>query len=466
MDDATAVDLSHPRAIHVVGVGGAGMSAIASVLAAMGHTVTGSDLKASAGLERLKGQGVAVSVGHRAENIGDHVDYLAISTAVPATNPEVVAARERGIPILSRSRLLAAVAALRRTVAIAGTHGKTTTSSMLALVLVEAGVHPSFIIGGEVNEIGTGAAWSTGDLFVVEADESDGTFLDLPRDAAVVTNVEPDHLEFYGGVDAMNEAFAEFLEGTPGNRVVCADDPEAARLAARVGAVTYGTSPDADYRIAGLVSDRSGSRFDLVHHGEVLGEIRIPVTGAHNARNACAAATMGMLLGVPFERCRDALGRFAGVARRFEYRGEAAGVTFIDDYAHLPSEVAAALDAARVGDWGRVVCVFQPHRFSRTETLWRDFADSFVDADLLVVTDVYPSGEYPRPGVSGKLIVQSVLDAHPYQRVAYLPRRSDVVGYLRRELRPGDLCISLGAGDITVLADEVKERFEVVREPG
>lgn len=466
MGERFEVDLSETRAIHVVGVGGAGMSAIASVLAAMGHTVTGSDLKSSPGLERLRVQGVSVIVGHAADNVTEATDYLAISTAVPANNPEVVAARERGIPVLSRSELLAAIAAMRSTIAVAGTHGKTTTSSMLALVLVEAGLRPSFIIGGEVNEIGTGAAWDTGDPFVVEADESDGTFLDLPRQTAVVTNVEPDHLEFYGGVEAMNAAFAQFIAETPGNRIVCADNHEAARLASEVGAVTYGTSPDADFQMVGLVTDRSGSRFDLVHHGRPIGEIRVPVAGAHNARNACASAVTGILLDVPFERCRVALALFAGVARRFEHRGEAAGVTFIDDYAHLPSEVSAALDAAKHGQWRRVVCVFQPHRFSRTETLWRDFADAFVDADVLVITDVYPSGEYPRPGVSGKLIVQSVLDAHPLQRVAYLPRRSDVVGFLRDELHPGDLCLSLGAGDITLLADEVIERFEPVREFG
>lgn len=460
------VDLARPREVHVVGVGGAGMSAIATVLASMGHVVTGSDLKGSAGLERLRGQGVSVVVGHDAKNVADSVDYVAISTAVPATNPEVVAAVERGIPVLSRSQVLAAIASVRKTIAVAGTHGKTTTSSMLALVLVEAGFHPSFIIGGEVNEIGTGAAWDRGDLFVVEADESDGTFLDLPRQIAVVTNVEPDHLEFYGGVEAMNDAFGQFLADTPGPRIVCADNAEAAHLGRANGAVTYGTSEGADYQMVGLVLDGGGSRFELVHDERVIGEISVPVAGAHNARNACAAAVAGMLAGAPFEKCRAALGRFAGVARRFEHRGERAGVTFIDDYAHLPSEVSAALAAALDGRWGRVVCVFQPHRFSRTETLWRDFADSFIGADVLVVTDVYPSGEYPRPGVSGKLIVQSVLDAHPWQRVAYLPRRSDAVDYLVGELRPNDLCISLGAGDITLLADEVQERLTPVLESG
>ncbi len=466
MPKPSVVDLDVPRTIHVVGVGGAGMSAIAGVLAAMGHTVTGSDLKASSGLERLRAEGVSVFVGHDAANIPSGTDYVAISTAVPDSNPEVRAARDLGIPVLSRSDMLAAIAALRPAVAVAGTHGKTTTSSMLALVLVEGGVQPSFIIGGEVNEIGSGAAWSDGEWFVVEADESDGTFLDLPRRTAVVTNVEPDHLEFYGGVEAMNAAFGRFIAETPGDRIVCADDVEAARLAAEVGAVTYGTSADADYRMVGLVADREGSRFDLVHEGQVLGEIRVPVAGAHNARNACAAAVTALLMGVPFDRCRSALARFAGVARRFERRGETAGVIFIDDYAHLPSEVAAALDAAKAGDWGRVVCVFQPHRFSRTETLWRDFADAFVDADVLVVTDVYPAGEYPRPGVSGKLMLQSVLDAHPRQRVAYLPKRADVVGFLRDELRPGDLCLTLGAGDITVLADEVQACLNQARAPG
>ena len=449
-------ELSSPRTVHVVGVGGAGMSAIAGVLAAMGHRVSGSDLKAGPALDRLAAQGVAVAVGHDAANLPDGVDLVAVSTAIPPSNPEVVAAEARGVPVLRRATVLAAIAATRRSVAVAGTHGKTTTSSMLALVLVEAGLHPGFIIGGDVNEIGSGAAWDDGELFVVEADESDGTFLELPRHAAVITNVEPDHLEHYGSWEALQAAFDRFARETAGPVVACADDPGSAALAAGVGAITYGTDASARHRLVDLTSGRDGCRFVLTDGDRALGEVRLPVPGDHNARNAAGALAAGMALGAPFEAGVAALARFGGVARRFEHRGEVAGVTFVDDYAHLPTEVAAAIGAARAGGWRRVVCTFQPHRYSRTAALWRDFADAFDGADVLVVTDVYPAGEAPRPGVTGKLVVDAVLDAHPWRRVAWLPHRADVVRFLAAELRAGDLCLTLGAGDLTTAPGEVQ----------
>jgi UDP-N-acetylmuramate--alanine ligase len=453
------VDLRHRQSIHVVGVGGAGMSAVAGVLAAMGHRVTGSDLKESAGLERLRAEGVEIFIGHDAANLDGGADFVTISTAIPERNLEVRAARDRGVPVLRRADILRAIAETRRTVAVGGTHGKTTTASMLALVLVEAEMKPSFIIGGDVNEIGSGAVWSDGEWFVVEADESDGTFVEVPREAALLTNVEPDHLEFHGSYDALRRGFDRFLAEATGVRLACADDPVAAELAAAHDAHTYGTASEADFRMDDVLLGRAGSRFDLRRGDELLGRVALPLAGMHNARNACAAIAMGILLGAPFEAGRAALARFGGVARRFEYRGEVGGVTFIDDYAHLPSEVEAVLDAARSGGWRRVVCVFQPHRYSRTASLWRDFANAFTEADVLAVTDVYAAGETPRPGISGKLIVQAVLDAHPWARVAYLPRRTDVATFLESELRPGDLCLTLGAGDLTSLPDEMRERL-------
>jgi UDP-N-acetylmuramate--alanine ligase len=449
----TAIDLSRPQHIHVVGVGGAGMSAIATVLARMGHTVTGSDLKASTGLARLEALGVHVDIGHDAGNVPPHTDAVAISTAVPATNPEVQASRARGIPVLRRAEILAAIAATRRTIAVAGTHGKTTTSSMLAVVLLGAGLDPSFIIGGDVNEIGTGAAWNGGEWFVVEADESDGTFLELGAEGVVVTNVEPDHLGHYGTFDALVDSFDRFLAEATGPRIVCADDDVALRLAKQHGATTYGTSPDADFRLVVHETGRVGTRFEIRKDEKPLVEVQLPVPGLHNARNATGALVAGVLLGATPADAAAALGRYGGVARRFQFRGERDGVTFVDDYAHLPTEVRAALATAKDGGWNRVVCVFQPHRYSRTGDLWREFADAFVDADLLVVTDVYPSGEAPRPGVTGRLIVQAVLDAHPKAWVAYLPRRDDQLAYLRARLRPGDICLTLGAGDLTSLPD-------------
>jgi UDP-N-acetylmuramate--alanine ligase len=448
---APRLDLSAPQRVHVVGVGGAGMSAIATVLAAMGHHVTGSDLKDSAGLTRLRAAGVTVEVGHRAENVPADATAVTISTAIPPTNAEVAEAERRGIPVLRRADTLSAIAATRRTVAVAGTHGKTTTSSMLALILVEAGLRPSFIIGGEVNEIGTGATWDNGEWFVVEADESDGTFLELHPEAALVTNVEPDHLEHYGGFAALLDGFRRFATETPGPVVVCADDPVASTL----GGTTYGLTEGADYRMVDVVPGRASVHFGVEHEGQRLGEVTLPVPGLHNARNACGALVMALALGAPFDAGARALARYGGVARRFQFRGEHHGVTYVDDYAHLPTEVRAALAAARDGGWRRVVCVFQPHRFSRTAALWRDFADAFTGADLLVVTDIYASGEAPRPGVSGKLIVNAVLGAHPQSRVAYLPHRQNWAPYLRQVLRPGDLCLTLGAGDLTTLPDEL-----------
>lgn len=450
----STVDLSVRRHVHVVGVGGAGMSAIATILAAMGHRVSGSDLKASAGLERLRAAGVEVHVGHDTAHLGD-ADLVAVSTAIPDTNPEVVAARERGVQVASRAEVLAAICATRRTAAVSGTHGKTTTSSMLALAATAGGLRPSFLVGGELNELGGGVVWNDSEWFVVEADESDGTFVELPAEAVVVTNVEADHLDRWGSLDAIVEAFDRFLAQAPGARVACADEPNAARLAARHGATTYGTSPEADWRIVDPVHERVGIRFRLCHHGDDAGEVHLPVPGLHNARNAAAALACAHALGADLDAARAALARYAGVARRFQFRGEAGGVAVVDDYAHNPGKLAAVLAAARAGGWERVVCVFQPQRYTRTATLWREFGPAFADADLVVLTDVYAANEAPIPGVSGRLLVRAALEADPAKRVAWLPSREEVVAFLAEELRPGDLCLLCGAGDITTWAPDV-----------
>ena len=447
------LDLSVPRRLHVVGIGGAGMSAIAIVLARMGHTVSGSDLKDSRPLARLRAAGIDARVGHDAGNVTGDLDAVVVSTAVPPTNPEVVEADRLGIPVHRRAEALRALVATRRAIAVAGSHGKTTTSSMLALVLRGAGWHPTFIIGGDVNEVGTNAAYDEGEWLVVEADESDGTFLELPAEAAIVTNVEPDHLDHYGSFAALTDAFVRFLEGVPGPRVVCVDEPHAAAIATRVGARTYGFAPEADYCVVRYEGGRHGSEVELTRDGEPLGSFSLPVPGVHNATNAVAAVALATELGVPFADIAHALAGFGGVARRFEFRGELDGVTLVDDYAHLPSEVQAALRTARAGGWDRVIAVFQPHRYSRTASLWRDFADAFTDADLLVLTDVYGAGEAPRPGVSGRLIVRAVLDAHPSASVVYLPHRSDVVEIVPGLTRPGDVVLTLGAGDLTTVPD-------------
>ena len=444
-----------PAVVHVVGIGGAGMSAIATVLQAMGHVVTGSDLKASGVTERLQRGGIGVTIGHDAANVGA-ADLVTVSSAIPETNPEVAEARSRGLAVLSRAESLAAIASLRRCVAVAGTHGKTTTASMLALLLVEAGLRPSFLIGGDVNEIGTNAVWDEGEWLVLEADESDGTFLSLVPEIAVVTNVEADHLDHYGSFDAVRSAFEVFVAAARHYRVVGGDDPVAAELGALTGADTVGTTPECTYRMVDVELARSSLAFGLLDpSGSSLGHLAVPVPGLHNAKNAAVAAVAALAVGVPFESLARALARFAGVARRFEFRGTMDGVTFVDDYAHLPSEVRAALAAAGNGGWPRVVAVFQPHRYSRTSELWAEFGRSFADADEVVVTEVYGAGEAPVPGVSGRLVADAARHEYPGTPVHYVAGRSDLRSAVRALLRPGDLCLTLGAGDLTSLPDEL-----------
>jgi UDP-N-acetylmuramate--alanine ligase len=446
------IDLSQRQHVHVVGAGGAGMSAIAQVLATMGHEVSGSDLKSSPMFERLRQSGLKMSLGHDAENV-EGASALAISSAIPPANAEVVEATRLGIPVLSRADVLSAVAVLRRTVAVAGTHGKTTTASMLALVLVEAGLRPSFIIGGDVNDIGTNAAWDDGDWLVVEADESDGTFLRLSPEVALVTNVDPDHLEHYGSLESLEESFRTFMAEAD-TCVVSADDRRAASLAP-TGALTFGMGEGAVLSVSEVRSGRSEVTFSLSLRGDELGAFSLAVPGAYNALNAAAAVGAASLVGVDPAVARRALARFAGVARRFEFRGERNGVTFVDDYAHLPNEVRAALAAARDGGFDRVVAVFQPHRYSRLASLAPAFADAFVEADLVFVTHVFAAGEAARPGVSGQLVVDAVRSAHPDAAIEYVPSHEVLLDRLRTELRAGDCCLSLEAGDLTSLPDEL-----------
>jgi UDP-N-acetylmuramate--alanine ligase len=447
--------------VHVVGVGGAGMSAIATILAAMGHHVSGSDLKDSPGLERLRSVGVHVHVGHDAANLGEPApDLVTVSTAIPERNPELAEARRRQLRVASRAEVLAAICATRRTAAVSGTHGKTTTSSMLALACVDGGLRPSFLVGGELNELGGGVSWNDSPWFVVEADESDGTFVELPAEAVVVTNVEADHLDRWGTLDAIVDGFDRYLANASGPRVVGIDEPNAAALARRHETITYGTDEAADWRIVDAVPARVGVRFRLVHHGDDVGEVSLPVPGLHNARNATAALACAAAIGADLDAARAGLARYAGVARRFQFRGEANGVTVVDDYAHNPGKVAAVLAAARAGRWRRVVCVFQPQRYTRTATQWREFGPSFGDADLVVLTEVYAANEAPIPGITGKLLVASTLESFPRKRVAWLPAKADVVPYLAGELRPGDLCLLCGAGDITTWAPDILAALE------
>ncbi len=454
------LDLSQRRRLHVVGVGGPGMSAIAIALAEMGHDVSGSDIRERPVLDRLRAAGVTVHVGHERSHVAG-CDAGTFSTAVPERNVELDQARRDGIPVLRRAGMLASVCARARSLAVAGTHGKTTTTSMLMLILAEAQMRPSFVIGGDVTDMGTGAQWTGGDWFVVEADESDGTHLELPLHGTILTNVEADHLDHYGSLAAIEQSFERYLRQVPGPRVLCSDDPVCRRLAGEMDGVgTYGTGVDAEGRAVDVEPHDGAFRFAVERGGGRLGRVDLPLRGLHNVRNATGALALALEIGVPFVDAAAALARFGGVARRFDIRGTSGGATLVDDYAHLPSEIAAVLAAARgSGDgWKRVVAVFQPNRFNRMEMLWPEYADAFVDADVVVLTDIYASGTMPIPGVTGKLVVDAVLDRHPAARVVWLPRRSDLVEFVARELRDGDVCISMGCGDIASFPAEVLER--------
>lgn len=452
----TPLDLSAPRRLHVVGVGGAGMSAYAAILAELGHAVSGSDLREVPRFERLRLLGVECLVGQRPEHVRDDLDAVVVSSAVPAHNVEVRTATGRGIPVVARADALAGIVASRRAIGVAGTHGKTTTSSMLTMILRAAGMHPSFLIGSEMHEVGSNEGLDSGEWLVVEADESDGTFLQLPLEAAIVTNVDNDHLWFWDGMDALRAAFAQFVAQARGPVVLCADDPFLRGLAAgRPDAVTYGWHEDARYRLHDYRGGPEGSRVELERDGEPLGTLALPVLGRHNAQNAGAATAAALELGADFESARRALAGFGGVARRFQHRGDLDGIAIFDDYALLPPEIDATIQAAREAGYARVVAVFQPFRYSRTAVMWQEFADAFARADQVILTDVCGFHERPIPGVTGHLLVKAVLEAHPDLPVAYFPHRADLARLVPAYARPGDVILTLGGGDITTLSDEL-----------
>ena len=452
-------DLSAVRRLHLIGVGGAGMRNLARLFLARGIEVTGSDLKESRGVEELRTLGATIAVGHDPGTLGTP-DAVVVSSAIGEANPELQAARRRGIPVWARAQALAASATGRRQVAVSGTHGKTTTTSMIALVLERAGLDPTYVIGGDPNETGSGARAGSGDVFVTEADESDGSFL-LGRPAiGVITNIEVDHVDYYpGGEEEIEAAFGAFAERC-GHLVVCADDVGAMRVvgAGRVGVTSYGTSAEADLRVEIYSVGPGGSLARIVVGAETC-QLRLAVDGAHNVRNAAAAVAVARCLGVALATACEALEDFTGVHRRFELRGRARGADFYDDYGHVPTELAVTLEVARRREPGRLVAVFQPHRYSRTQALWRELGAGLVEADVVVVTDVYGAAQEPIPGVTGKLVVDGIALAGGSSRVVYLPHRGDVVAFLDREVRAGDLVITMGCGDVWMLGDAALERI-------
>jgi len=451
---AEPVALDRPLHVHVVGVGGAGMSGLARLLAGLGHTVSGSDLVDSPTAAALRAAGIEVHVGHAAANVGA-MDLVTSSPAVAPDNVELATAAERGIRVATRAEALGALCALREVLAIAGTHGKTTTSSMLTLILATAGRSPSWLVGADVAGLGANARLDVGPELVVEADESYGTFARLHPALCAITNVEADHLDHYGTLASLRDAFDSLLDRAA-TRVVNADDPVARELGERVGAYRVGTHPGFELVVRDVHLERASSRFVLQHAGGTL-EVRVGAPGPHNVQNAALAAAVALVRGVPGEAVVDALARFAGVPRRFEFRGELRGVTLVDDYAHLPSEVAAVVATARAGGWERVVAVFQPHRYTRTSQLAGDFAGAFDGVDVVVVTDVYAAGETPLPGVTGRLVADAVAAAPSAPEVRYVKDRAALAAAVAPLLRPGDLLLTMGAGDLTTLPDELRE---------
>jgi UDP-N-acetylmuramate--alanine ligase len=439
--------------VHLVGIGGAGMSAIARVLTQAGLQVSGSDMRDSPTLNQLKELGVTVRVGH-SSGATEGADVVIASAAVPEENVELIEARSRNLPILARGEALALLVKGRRTIAVSGTHGKTTTSGMIATILEHSGADPTYLIGADFISRGPGARLGGGVLAVVEADEAYGSFLYLEPSIAVVTNIDVDHLDYFGRVESIEEAFTAFFRQASERTVVCIDDARATRLAPD-SALSYGLSETAAVTAREVVSHPGVSRFELVIDGEKAAEVSLAVPGRHNVQNALGAAAAALAAGVEISAIASGLAEFRGLTRRFEYRGSVDGCDVIDDYAHHPAEVEAILETARGGRWSRIVAVFQPHLYSRTLAFWREFGSALVAADVVVVTDVYGAREEPVPGVTGKLVVEAACEAAPGKRVAYLPHLDQAAEFLRGQMRSGDLVITLGAGDITRLPEKL-----------
>jgi len=444
--------LGRIRQVHMVGIGGIGMSSIAEVLLNRGYDVTGSDLKASDVTERLETHGATVYEGHAAEQVGE-ADVVVYSSAIdPDKNPETQEAERRRISLIPRAEMLGELIRMKYGVGVAGTHGKTTTTSMVGLVVTEGGFDPTVIVGGKVTDFGSNAVTGEGDVIVIEADEYDRTFLRLTPSVGVITNIEEDHLDVYEDLDDIKEAFTQYANSVPffGAAILCLDDPNVQAIVGDVErrVITYGTTRQAEVRAENIRREGLQTRFDLMKYNERLGEIELQVPGLHNVRNALAAASVGLELEVGFERIREGLESFTGVRRRFEKKGEANGVVVLDDYAHHPTEIRATLDAASQGySDRRIVAVFQPHLYSRTRDFLDDFARSFFETDLLVLTDIYGAREEPIEGLDGKVLADRA-EQFGHRATHYVPDKTDLPDRLLDLTRPGDVVLMLGAGDI------------------
>ena len=453
------------RHVHFVGVGGVGMSGLAEILRSLSFDVSGSDLRGSSTTARLEGIGVRVDVGHRSENVAG-ADVVVYSSAISGENPEIVEARALGTPVITRAEMLAELMRLKYGVAIAGSHGKTTTTSLVATVLRAAGLDPTVVVGGKMAALGSNARLGAGDLLVAEADESDGSFLRLSPTIAVVTNIDPEHLDHYGTHEDIKNAFVEFAARVPfyGLAVLCLDHPHVQDILPRVQRryVTYGTNPQSDYSARGIQFRGLETSFNAYRRGEPLGGFTVKMPGAHNVLNCLATIAVADELEVPLDVTKQALSTFGGVARRFTIVGEVAGRTLVDDYGHHPAEVRATLEAARrafPSENHRVVVAFQPHRFTRTRDLFDDFSRAFNQADVLVLTDIYAAGEAPIEGITAERLLQSIRE-HGHHNAHYVGDKRSLPEALEGLTRPGDIVIALGAGDVNAALIGLRERLE------
>jgi len=446
--------------VHFVGIGGIGMSGIAEVLLNLGYSVSGSDLNESEATQRLRSLGAQVFIGHREANLSSDPSVVVISTAVKFSNPEVLEARRRQIPVIPRAEMLAELMRMKYGVAVAGSHGKTTTTSMISAVLSAGGLDPTMVIGGRVRSLGSNAKLGQGEILVAEADESDGTFLLLSPIITVVTNIDREHMDFYQTMDQLMASFLSFINKVPfhGLSVLCLDHPNVRALIPKVKKrfATYGLSTEADFYARELEIAPMETRFSVWHRTEFLGRLKLRLPGRHSATNALAAVVVGMELEIPFAEIARALEAFTGIHRRFELKGEIRGVTVIDDYGHHPEEIRATLQAVRDG-WKRpLTVVFQPHRYTRTQDLFEDFLSAFEGADRLVLTEIYPAGEEPIPGIHGEALYQS-LKRKGHLEVEFVPDKEEIVRRLLPKLKPNDIVLTLGAGDIDKVAEKLVE---------
>lgn len=450
---------SSVKKIHFVGIGGIGMSAIAEILINQGFSISGSDLSSGENTDYLEKLGAKIFIGHRSENIND-AEVVVYSSAVKVNeNPETVEALKRNIPTLRRAEMLSEVSRLKYTLAISGTHGKTTTTSMLGLTLMKAGIDPTVIVGGRLKGFGgTNARLGNGEWIVVEADEYDRSFLQLSPTISIVNNVEAEHLDIYKDFEDLKTTFTEFANKVPFYGFIAAgiDDTGVKEILSGIKkkVVTFGLSRNADVRAQNIEYNEKNTTFDLYYYGEKLGQILINVPGTHNVKNALGALTVALQLNIDFETVKAGIAEFTGVNRRFEIKGEKDSYTVIDDYAHHPTEILATLQAARAGWNRRIVCVFQPHTYTRTKEFFKDFGKAFDEADLLIVTDVYPARELPIEGVTGKLIADAAVQ-FGHKHVTYIEKKEEILPELRNILKAGDIVITMGAGDIWKISNEL-----------